>query len=590
MSHVVSITGRKPAGDDGYVALLRSVSGVCAVANEAIIICEAAPAVAELRIASVNAAFLRLVGSNESEYLGRRAEFDDLTRKGHLEITRGDGSALTLEVTCVPIEDEQGRLRHLVVFCSDVTLQRTVDSKRVNVLEQTVKEIRRELRDREHVERLLLEAACRDSLTGLPNRLLFLEHAKEALIRRRRVSGSVSILFIDCDRFKLVNDTFGHLVGDMLLVEVSRRLRDCLRPADVLARVGGDEFVVLFEGTNDRLTAMALAQRLAKSLSSPFQCAGEEFYLSASVGVAESMAGDESADVLMRNADIAMYQAKSRGGGQCERFSSELYDRLLRRRMLESDLHRALDLSEVTVAYQPIVRLADRTPVGFEALARWNHPQLGAISPTEFIPIAEESNFIIELGSFLLFNACASANKWQTKNAAAKCMPVSVNVTFKQLFEDRFSRRIAAALMASGLRAENLNIEITETTLMKDPSVAASLLQRLRGIGVASYIDDFGTGLTSLTHLQRFPVSRIKIDSSFISGKGDGLVNPVIVEMIIALGKHLGIPIVAEGIESAEQAAALTSLGCDFGQGHVFSKELSSDAVLHYLTEQVQGV
>jgi diguanylate cyclase (GGDEF)-like protein len=550
----------------------------------------------EPRIVFANAAYAALFGGSPQAHIGRTpiavAEQDSeglTSTSASVVRERDDGRSVSIELSFAPLEDDVGHVTHVIAFCREAEAVSLVKRSGLNDEKRTIAELRRELRNHKRVEKVLLDATCRDGLTGLPNRLLFLELVKEALLDAGRSGTSVSILFLDCDRFKFVNDTFGHLIGDMLLVEIARRLKRCLRPTDILARIGGDEFVVLLVQDDFLGAATSVAQRLSKTFSAPFKLEAEEFYLSASIGVAVSEPGDVIAENLMRDADIAMYQAKSVVGGQrCVAFSPHLRAGLLRRRTLETDLRRALDRSELSIAYQPIVRLADDRLTGFEALARWEHATLGTIAPTEFIAVAEESSLVVELGDWILHGACADLRRWQN-HPHNESLSVSVNVSVKQLVDEHFTRHVASALMQSGLRAENLRLEITESSLMIDAELASALLLELRAIGVQSYVDDFGTGYASLTYLQRFPVTTLKIDRSFISGCTEGLANPVIAKTIVGLAQHLGLQVVAEGIETAAQEAALRGLGCDYGQGYYFGKPLPPGAVLDYIADRGGG-
>ena len=579
---------------DGRNRDVRLLEAVLARTHEAAAIYDAQPlGSAEARIIFVNAAYATLMGGAAARHIGKKpilfaADGNEGKTSGSGRHERSDGTSLALEMSLAPIEDERQRLNLVVAFYREAGgVSNDARATAAPQEKRTIGALRRELRARKRVEKILLEATCRDGLTGLPNRLLFLELVTEALSKTRRSGTSVAVLFVGCDRFKFVNDTYGHLAGDTLLLEVAERLHQCVRPPGVLARIGGDEFVVLLRGGNTLgAAATSLAQRLAKTFSLPFKLEGEEVYLSASIGLAVSSADDGIAEDLMRDADIAMHEAKHTGGQRCVVFSPDLRVGLVRHRTLETDLRRALERSELCIAYQPIVRLIDGRLMGFEALARWEHATLGSVTPTEFIAVAESSKLIVELGDWILHEACIDLRRWQQADSADASLCVSVNVSAKQLMDERFSRRVASALMQSGLRAESLRLELTESSLMVDSDMASALLGRLRAMGVCSHVDDFGTGYASLTYLQRFPVTALKIDRSFVSGCGDGLANPVIVKMIARLAADLGLRVVAEGIETAAQAQALTSLGCDYGQGYYFARPLAVSAVPAYLAER----
>jgi diguanylate cyclase (GGDEF)-like protein len=434
---------------------------------------------------------------------------------------------------------------------------------------------------RQRAEHHLAHAAYHDPLTDLPNRLLFLEHLAVALGRSRGQPELVmAVLFIDVDRFKLVNDTLGHLAGDQLLIEISRRLEACLRRGDTLARLGGDEFTVLLEvaAPDAAVTAAAVAERMLQAFSAPFTLGEREVYSTATIGIALSSSGTLSPEDLLRDADIAMYRAKSLGKNRYEFFASVDRDNPTRLLKLETGLRRAVERSEFTVAYQPIISLADGLVTGFEALARWHDPELGPISPAEFIPVAEETGLICWLGEWILREACAQTRRWQEAFPAHAALCISVNVSAKQLQDEQFIERVRATLAESGLSAECLRVEITESHLMSNPVYAALALHKLRALGAKIYLDDFGTGYSSLAYLHHFPVDALKIDRSFISGQSDEIANPEIVKTVIALAQHLGFAVIAEGVETEGQERQLRALQCTYGQGYRYAKPLDVHA------------
>lgn len=594
MSHLAPVIEPRPKHEAGREPLQLAQS-LLANAHEAVLIYDARLVPVECRVVFVNAAFVKLTGAESIEHVGRtpfHLAGGDVTAHPEgahtFSYERAAGSALTLEMVFVPLEDERGRATHIVAFCRDQLESGSTNAlrKRIDSAEKRVTALRRELRTHKRSENRLLHATCRDTLTGLPNRLLFLELVKEALVESKRSAKSIAVLFLDCDRFKLINDTFGHLVGDLLLVEVARRMKESLRSNDVLARIGSDEFAIIIGDGYETAIATNVAQRISKSFSAPFNLNGEALYLTVSIGIALSGTDGETPEELLRDADIAMYHAKQLGKQRCEVFSVELRDRLLRRRLLDTELRRALERSELSIAYQPIVRLADGRLEGFEALIRWQHSELGAISPQELITVAEESSLIVDIGDWMLRESCAQMSRWQRQIAGSEALSISVNVSVKQLLDERFTRRVSNALMQSGLRAERLHLEITESTLMLDSELATALLTELAEIGVRSHVDDFGTGYSSLTYLQRFPVAALKIDRSFVSGAGEGIANPAIVRTIASLAQHLGLPVVAEGVETSPQERELRALGCTYGQGYYYAKPLAADAIVEYLTNE----
>jgi diguanylate cyclase (GGDEF)-like protein/PAS domain S-box-containing protein len=419
----------------------------------------------------------------------------------------------------------------------------------------------------------------RDPLTGLDNRAVFVEGLGRRLddFKQRRGNGRFAALYLDLDRFKVVNDSLGHLVGDELLIAVSRRLEGCLREGDALARLGGDEFAILLNGLDDEQQANAIAFRIQATLSAPFSIGGREVFTSASIGIAFGLADYTNPDEIMRDADTAMYHAKSRGKARHELFDADMHARALDRLGLENDLRRAVNNNDFEVHYQPIVSLASGMCVGFESLVRWTRNGK-AVSPVLFIPIAEESGLIEPLGTWILQEACRTFADWQRRFPAGGLECITVNVSSRQLVQQNFPRLVEQAVEAAGLQPCDLRLEITETALMDGPDVAAEVLRGLRDFGVKIYLDDFGTGYSSLSHLHKLPVDALKIDRSFVRSLllPD---RPAIVESILALARTLKTSVVAEGIEEEAQARELERLGCTHAQGYLFSRPLSTLAV-----------
>jgi diguanylate cyclase (GGDEF)-like protein/PAS domain S-box-containing protein len=417
-----------------------------------------------------------------------------------------------------------------------------------------------------------------DPLTGLFNRAIFVEGLGRQLeeCRQRNVSHSFAVLYLDLDRFKIVNDSLGHLVGDELLVAVSRRLESCLRLGDALARLGGDEFAILLNGLADDAQANAVAFRIQEALSAPFSIGGREVFTSASIGIAFGPAHYTNPDEVMRDADTAMYHAKSRGKARHEVFDADMHARVRDRLSLENDLRRAVGSNDFEVHYQPIVSLTSGMCVGFESLVRWTRNG-EAISPAVFIPIAEELGLIEPLGTWVLQQACQTFSGWQRRFPESELDCITVNVSSRQLMQQNFLRVVQQAVRKTGLRPADLRVEITETALMDSPGEAAGVLRDLRDFGVKVYLDDFGTGYSSLSHLHKLPVDALKIDRSFVKSLllPD---RPAIVESILALARTLNTSVVAEGIESEVQAHELERLGCTHAQGFLFSRPLSVQA------------
>ena len=415
-----------------------------------------------------------------------------------------------------------------------------------------------------------------DSLTGLYNRAVFVEGLGRRLdeCRSRGVNHGFAVLYLDLDRFKIVNDSLGHMVGDELLVAASRRLETCLRQGDALARLGGDEFAI-YLNVNDDAQANAIAGRIQTALSAPFSIAGREVFTSASIGIAFGPAHYTNPDEIMRDADTAMYHAKSRGKSRHEVFDADMHARVRDRLSLENDLRRAVASNGFEVHYQPIVALSSGMCVGFESLVRWTRNG-EPVSPVTFVPIAEELGLIEPLGTWVLQEACRTFANWQRRFPGAGLDCITVNVSSRQLVQQNFPRVVQRAVRDTGLRPADLRVEITETALLDSPGEAALVLRELRDFGVKVYLDDFGTGYSSLSHLHKLPVDALKIDRSFVNSlllPG----RPAIVESILALARTLNTSVVAEGIESDVQARELERLGCTHAQGFLFSRPLSME-------------
>ena len=432
--------------------------------------------------------------------------------------------------------------------------------------------------ERALVQEQLRSVGTHDPLTGLCNRAVFVEQLGRRLddLKARR-GQRFATLYLDLDRFKVVNDSLGHMVGDQLLTAVSRRLEACLRPGDALARLGGDEFAVLVHGLSDETQANAVALRIQDAFKSPVVIGGREVFTSASIGIAFAGRDYNSADDIMRDADTAMYHAKSRGKARHELFDADMHARVQDRLGLENDLRRTIDQRGLVVHYQPIVSLASRRCVGFESLVRWTRNGK-PVPPSTFIPIAEEIGLIEPLGTWVLQQACTDFADWQRRFPRSGLEYVTVNVSGRQLMQQNLLLMVEEAVHSAGMRPSDLRLEITETALMDSPGDAARVLGELREFGVKIYLDDFGTGFSSLSHLHKLPVDALKIDRSFVTSLllPD---RPAIVESILALARTLKTGVVAEGIEDDVQASELERLGCTHAQGFLFSRPLASEAV-----------
>jgi diguanylate cyclase (GGDEF)-like protein len=409
-----------------------------------------------------------------------------------------------------------------------------------------------------------------DPLTDLPNRTLLLDRLVLALARLRRHQTSIAVLFIDLDNFKVVNDSLGHGAGDKLLCELATRLRDAIRPSDTIARFGGDEFVVLCEDIAEARDAVVVGQRIVEAAAAPFSLVGGEMYVTASVGVAMAIDSEPTPETLLRDADAAMYRAKERGPGRVEVFDEAMRARIMERLDLENGLRRALHNDELRVYYQPEMSLADSRMVAVEALVRWEHPERGLLEPAAFVPIAEQTGLIIEIGAWVLNEACRQVAAWR---AAGSDLGLAVNVSARQLAQPDIVETVRAALDVSGLPADALCLEITESSVMRDPEAALATLSLVKDLGVKIAIDDFGVGFSSLAQLKEMlPLHALKVDRSFITGIADDDRSSAIVAAVVMLASTLGVTAIAEGVETAEQAAQARALGCDLSQGFFFTE------------------
>jgi diguanylate cyclase (GGDEF)-like protein/PAS domain S-box-containing protein len=414
-------------------------------------------------------------------------------------------------------------------------------------------------------------AASHDQLTRLPNRTSFMRELDASLADSP--VGSIAVLFIDLDNFKVINDSLGHAAGDELLRGMSERLRRLMRDGDVLARFGGDEFTVTLRGVTSSELAISVAERLRQEIAQPLLLdEGGELFVSSSIGIAVSDRVGVSGDDLLRDADAAMYRAKRRGRDCVEVFAPGTRDVSVHTLRTIGELRRALERDEIVPFYQPIVHLVSGHLDGFEVLARWQHPERGLLTPDEFLPLAEEVGLVGEIGSVVLGAALGQASRWRATVPAFADISIAVNVSARQLVDGRFQQTVSEALAHSGLSADALWLEITETALMSDVKAASSALRSLRDLGLHLSVDDFGTGYSSLTYLKRFPVESIKIDRSFVHGLGIDAEDSTIVEAVVNLGHSLGLTVVAEGVETPLQLARLREMGCDRAQGFLFGR------------------
>jgi diguanylate cyclase (GGDEF)-like protein/PAS domain S-box-containing protein len=433
----------------------------------------------------------------------------------------------------------------------------------------------------------ITEGKVSDPLTGLPNRLLFIDRVGRLIKHTKRHKDQLfAVLFMDLDGFKMINDSMGHLIGDQLLLGVASRLEKCLRSTDTVARLqetftvarlGGDEFTVLLDSIKDPNDAKIAAERMMKALVAPFILGGKEVFTSVSIGIALSNSAYEQPEEILRDADTAMYRAKSLGKARYEVFDADMRASVMARLQLETDLRRALERGEFRNFYQPIVALVSGEIAGFEALLRWQHPTRGLLTPNEFIPVAEETGLIRDLGWWNLREACRQISEWRASASAHRHLTISVNLSAKQFLQPKLVEDIGKLMHDLALPPDALKLEITESTVMADPTAAVEMLQHIKSLGIRLAIDDFGTGYSSLSYLHRFPLDTLKIDRSFISNMGNDGEGMEIARTILPMANNLQLDVVAEGVETIQQVALLKKLHCKYGQGYYFSRPLSAE-------------
>lgn len=473
------------------------------------------------------------------------------------------------------------KLGHIVWVLVGVSLIRDSESNSSHLIFQI-----QDITDRKNAEEQLVHEAFHDALTGLPNRAWFMEQLETSLEQVKQDKDRLfAVLFLDLDRFKTINDSIGHMIGDQLLIGIAERLRHCLRPGDRIARLGGDEFTILLNGIRDASWAIEVAEKIQRHVSQPFNLGGYEACTTVSIGIAFSDPGYDRPEDFLRDADTAMYQAKLLGKARHVVFDKGMHVDAMNLLQLETDLRRAIDRQEFLIGYQPIVSLETGRLSGFEALVRWQHPDRGLIAPNDFIAVAEETGFIVPIGQWVLLEACSQMRRWQTEFSLKEPLYVSVNLSSKQFTHSNLVHQISRILNITGLESHSLKLEITERIVMENIEGATGILEQLRALGVELSIDDFGTGYSSLSYLHRLPIDTLKIDRSFISCMCENSENKEIVRTIILLAQNLKMGVVAEGIETEEQLAQLRELNCRDGQGYLFSKPIDADAAGSFIAK-----
>jgi diguanylate cyclase (GGDEF)-like protein/PAS domain S-box-containing protein len=504
-----------------------------------------------------------LVSSEFWKTLGPQQLKDLRSWKRERVNVRKDGTTFPAQLISDVVKDGGGQPIGIVTLCEDIS-------------------------DRKFFEEQLERHAFHDDLTGLANRALFSDRLGRSLARaKRKKEYEFAVLFLDVDRFKLVNDSLGHSVGDALLVAMARRLERCLRPGDTIARLGGDEFTILLEDVTGKEEVVRIAERMQAELAIPFELEGQEVFATASIGIAMSSPSYQRQEDVLRDADAAMYRAKARGKARFEVFNVSMHTNALSMLQLETDLRHALERGEIHPYFQPIVDLRSGKITGFEALARWRHPQRGLVLPDAFIPLAEETGLIVALGASILRDACSMMRHLQSTLSGAPTLQLSVNVSTRQLTQSDLLHETDRILSETGFEAGALNLEITETGMIANADAAEAIMRELRTRRIKVHVDDFGTGYSSLSYLQRFPVDTLKIDRSFVARIGKSGEKTQIIESIVNMARSLELEVMAEGIEDAHQLTRLREMKCDSGQGWYFSRPVPAEKLHELVTAPV---
>lgn len=475
--------------------------------------------------------------------------------------------------------------KDLVAQLSNEVKQREeLIKERTRQLISTNKDLEREISERKRAEEDLLHLAHHDPLTELPNRLLFIDRLEQSISKARRMGDQIAVLFIDLDRFKKINDSLGHTVGDELLRRVAQRFQSSIRNEDTVSRLGGDEFTVIMESLHKPQNATVTAQKLIEAMEDPFVLQGHEFFITTSIGISLYPQDGIIAEELLRNADSAMYRAKEEGRNTFQFYTSDMTEQAFERILMETNLLRAIEKKELVVYYQPQVSLKTKEIIGLEALVRWEHPELGLVSPARFIPLAEDNGLIVPIGEYVLSATCRQLAEWERQGIRPG--RVSVNLSAKQLQKQGLLETISRILEDYSCQPEWLELEVTEGFVMEDPEHSITVLQSIRDLGIELAIDDFGTGYSSLAYLKRLPITKLKIDQSFVRDIPDDPDDEAIARAILALGYSLNLKVIAEGVENAAQEAFLLNEGCVEAQGYFYATPLPVEEIGQLLNRE----
>ncbi|MDZ8092654.1 MAG: EAL domain-containing protein [Nostoc sp. DedQUE05] len=480
------------------------------------------------------------------------------------------------------------RSARLEILKLNVELEDRV-KQRTGELEKTLQKLQQEIDSRQKLQSQLLDIALHDSLTGLSNRVLFIRRLENALNRAKQESNyQFAVLFLDCDRFKVVNDSLGHLVGDELLIAIAHRLQGCIIPVDTLARLGGDEFGILLENITDVNIAIQVAERILQQLSLAFQLSRYEVFMNASIGISWGNKDYDRPEYLLRDADTAMYRAKAQGRANYHVFNPAMHQEAIQLLELENDLRRAVERREFLVYYQPIISLVTGRISGFEALVRWQHPIRGLVSPIEFIPVAEETGLINAINTWVLQSACHQLSIWQHNPVTPEPLTISVNLSARLFLQPNLVEQIDRIIYENQINPAYLELEITESVIMENTDAIKGILEQLKQRKIKLIMDDFGTGYSSLSYLHSFPLNALKIDKSFVKRMQENKENMGLVPAMIGIANSMGMSAIAEGVETQEQLAQLRSLNCNFAQGYLFSKPVEQRLAVELLASAPQ--